>query len=253
MTLCILIGFTIRQNNYINATFEDLKNGGLHFPGDPNNPSVVLMGDSHASMYGLLLKSICLELNESLTVISVAGDDALPLQKHGSDDLWSQSLRIISNKKPSYLVIASNWIDKLQTDPERLSIAIQALKPYADHIILLNQPPYLPNEASRLALRNGSRPPFFEPIETHSKRESINDLLRIYISTNISVIDVSKYFQTTNGEVLFEDEEGKLLYQDVGHLSGYGTEKLHNILKYELSTQSIHTIESNKPNISIKP
>ena len=116
LALCIPLGITIRQDNYVNAEIADVAKGGLVFPGKPGSPSVILMGDSNGSMYGKLIKDICETLGEKLTVISVAAGDTLPRLNHESNKLWLDSLETIQKTKPNYLIIANAWAGKLHDD-----------------------------------------------------------------------------------------------------------------------------------------
>lgn len=231
---CIPLGQSIRQNNYVNATLDVVAKGGLSFEGENSKPTVVLMGDSNGSMYGRTMKQICNDVGFNLTVISVAAGDPLPSNTEDSGSLWQHSFKIIKNIKPDYLFIGNAWSSKLHDDLKRLDIAIEKLKAYSKEIVLLNQPPILPKDASRGAIRDGARPPFFETPENKSERLKANSYLMEFESKDVKVIDISHYFEGTNGEVLFLDEFGRQLYHDASHLSGYGVEKVYNALKYQI-------------------
>lgn len=235
LIFCVPLGLIIRNNNYVNASLADVTKGGLAYPGELGAFSVVLMGDSNGSMYGKVMKQICADLGGNLTIISVAAGDSLPQVIGDPSTLWLDSLAIVKSKKPDYLVIANHWTDKLHDHPDRLIMALNELKPHAKHIVLLNQPPILPAVASRASLRNGIRPPFFEDVETRTERQKVNDFLLSFQSDQISVVDISKYFDSEDGAILFLDEQGKLLYHDSTHLSGVGAEKIREVLKDSIS------------------
>ena len=231
LCLCVPLGMAVRNTNYVNAEPRDVRKGGLVFQSNPGAPSVVLMGDSNGSMYGKVLKEITRKLGYNLTVISVAGGDPLP-----PTALWYDSLSIIAKTRPDYLVIANEWRKKLHSDPARLSIALNELKPHVGRIILLNQPPILPNEASRLSMRNGSRPPFREDASIRSDRRRTNELLLGFQSSKVLVLDISRHFETEEGEILSVGEQGGLLYHDPDHLSGYGAARIQNVIVQALSS-----------------
>jgi hypothetical protein len=48
------------------------------------------------------------------------------------------------------------------------------------------------------------------------------------------VVDISKFFETTDGEIIFLDENGRQLYHDAGHLSAYGAERIKTVIKQAL-------------------
>jgi peptidoglycan/LPS O-acetylase OafA/YrhL len=231
LALCIPLGISIRYHNYVTANLTEVVNGGEYFPGKPGAPSVVLMGDSNGSMYGKVTRDICRDLGYSLNVIAVGAMDPLPDTR-----LWRDSLSFIRKSKPDYLIIAAFWKDRLQNSPERLAMAVQDLIDDVGHIILLNQPPTLPEEASRDFIRNGARPPFREIGVAKTNREYNNNLLRQVQSQKISVVDVAKYFENDNGEVLFIDGESNQNYHDYTHLSGYGAAKIYGEVKALLTS-----------------
>jgi peptidoglycan/LPS O-acetylase OafA/YrhL len=238
LALCVPLGTIIRQNNYVNAEFADVANGGLVYPGTAGAPTVVLMGDSNGSMYGKVMKEICADLGQTLTVISVAAGDPLPQQRIGeSGKLWFDSLQAIRKIRPDYLVLANHWLAKLHGEPTRLALVIEELKPYVGHLILLNQPPILPKDANRAHFRAGVRPPFLEPKDAQANRRMTNEILLSFQSKNVSVIDVSRHFETNEGEIILTDERGRLLYQDATHLSGRGAERIRDVLKQAISNR----------------
>lgn len=235
LAVSVGIGFAIRKTQHINATLADVTNGGLVFSVKPGPTSVVLMGDSNGSMYGNVMKQICAELGENLTVISVDDGDSLPQRNKNSSKLWLDSLNVVRQSKPEYLVIANHWAAKLDDDRERLEMAIAELKPFARHIVLLNQPPILPKEVNRAYFRAGARPPFQELADTQSKRRATNAYLLKFQSQNVFVVDIASRFETKDGSILITDELGHLLYQDATHLSGYGAERVRAVLKEAIS------------------
>lgn len=235
LAISVALGFAIRKTQHVNATLADVTNGGLVFSVRPGPTSVVLMGDSNGSMYGAVMKEICENLGENLTVISVDAGDPLPQRNGNSSKLWLDSLDLVRKTKPKYLVLANHWADKLDSDRERLAMAIGELKPFVGHIILLNQPPILPKEVSRAAFRAGVRPPFREPADIQSKRRVNNEYLLGLQTQQVSVVDIASLFETKDGDIRVIDERGQLLYQDATHLSGYGAERVRAVLKDAIS------------------
>jgi peptidoglycan/LPS O-acetylase OafA/YrhL len=235
LAICVPLGLQIRKHHYINAGAADVRSGGLLFPGLAGSATVVLMGDSKGSMYGKTIKEICGELGYTLRVISVAGGDALPGRPDEPGSLWNASLAIVRASNPDYLVFSAAWTAQLKDKPERLAIALDNLSRTAKHIILLTEPPILPDNATREHIRNGGRGPFQEPHAEHSARLKINDYLRTFSGRGISVIDVTDHFERANGELIYADGQGRLLYHDAHHLSGYGSDRVREVLMNALS------------------
>jgi len=235
IALCVPLGVAIRKANYVNAEASDVIKGGLIFDSKAKTKSVILMGDSNGSMYGKVMKEICANLGYKLSVISVAAHDPLPAPDVKSGRLWLDSFAVVQREKPDYLVLACRWEEKLNGNRERLALAVEALKPYVGHLVILNQPPVLPENANRASMRNGARPPFYEDAEIHNQRIASNDYLARFNTGNCSVVDIASHFQTTNGEVLFLDGQGRQLYHDRGHLSGFGADVIRSDLRQAIS------------------
>ena len=229
-SLAVLIGLRVRKQNYINAKPDDVARGGLVFDAPSAKASVVLLGDSNGSMYGALVKSICSDANYDLTVISVAAGDPLPVASGTDGQLWRDSLAVVSKVKPKYLILACNWNSKIGSDRFRLEKAIHAMKPFADKIVVLTQPPELPDNANRASIRDGSRPPFYESINGNAARLTMNVYLNSLNHDSVHILDVGGRFGRANREVLFADSSGRQLYHDKNHLSGYGAELVRSDL-----------------------
>jgi len=115
------------------------------------------------------------------------------------------------------------------------------LKQSAHFVILITQPPLLPKQASREAIRAGSRPPFIEDPAERAVRVRENDLVKSLQRGNVAVIDVEPLFSEKSSAVRFTDDQGKQLYQDSDHLSAIGA----NLVKAEV----IKAIISHNPHL----
>ncbi|MEI7732794.1 MAG: acyltransferase family protein [Verrucomicrobiota bacterium] len=231
LIICVPLGIAVRMAFYLNAEPNTVLKGGLVFNAKNGSKSVILMGDSNGSMYGEVMKKICTDLNFKLSVISVAAGDPLPSTTNGAcSQLWLDSLAAVNREKPDFLIISCHWSSKLKGDTQRLVYAIEALKKNARNLVILNQPPILPNNINRAAIRAGARPPFYEDKETRRRRLEANEFLKHFISENCSVIDVSIHFQKNTGDILFCDGQGRELYHDATHLSGFGADLILPVL-----------------------
>jgi len=231
VALCVSLGMSVRRANYINAESRDVARGGLVFPAHRSSHTVVLMGDSNGSMYGKTLRELCAQTDCRLVVISVAAGDPLPELDATSGRLWLDSLAVVKKEQPDCLVLACSWMDQLREHRERLALAVGILRTHVGRLVILNQPPLLPENATRQAIRQGVRPPFFEDPEIQRRRRAANAYLKGFDSGNCSVIDIASHFQGTNGEVLFLDDQGRQLYHDFGHLSGVGVNQIREVLR----------------------
>ena len=228
IALFVPLGLTIRSHNYVNASSEQVADGGRVFPGPKGAANVVLIGDSNASMYATMLRDLSRDRGYALYVASSGGGDARPNPDGTSSALWSASAALIGRLEPDVVVISNSWAAKLGEDRSKLDLALDYISRHAGRIVILNQPPTLPTKLSRAGIREGNQPPFFEDVEKAEKRKSVNAYLATFASETISVVDVASSFIDADGQVLFTDGRGRLLYHDSAHLSGYGANKLRS-------------------------
>ncbi len=224
LVICIPSGLAIRDANYINA--ENGAEGKLTFNRKGQAGGIVLMGDSHGSMYGTMVKQLAEELGYRLTVISVSSGDALPPDPASTESLWTQSLETIRQESPDVVILVSNWQSHLGGRGQRLDLALEALRPLTRKVILITQPPMLPAAGEREAIRRGARPPFHEDQIIRESRSAANDEVRARAGGKVQVIDVESLFHNADGGIPFWDAAGHLMFHDRGHLSLYGAERV---------------------------
>jgi peptidoglycan/LPS O-acetylase OafA/YrhL len=220
------LGTVVRTANYLNADVREVSHGGIVFNGSSKKGSIMLMGDSNASMYGKTLKEIAGKRGLKLDIISVAAGDPLPFSSGQPPRLWLDSLSMVKREHPAFLVLVCHWRSKLELDRQRLQIAINELKPLTGHLILITQPPELPAVASRESMRHGSKPPFLEDPAERAVRSDVNAFLKSFEADRVSVIDIESEFTTTGGTIFITNQDGRLLYDDQAHLSGVGADRV---------------------------
>ena len=216
-----LLGIVVRNANYVNADARAIRHGGLRFNAGGRGGSMVLMGDSNGSMYGKVAQEIASERDLRLDVISVEAGDPLPRSVGRNPALWLDSLAVVKRERPDYLLLVCNW-NKLQDDRERLNVALHELKRYARNIVLVTQPPVLPENATREAIREGNRPPFREDAVERTERVARNELVKSAAGDRVSVVDIEPLFSRESGEIRCLGDGWTQLYQDRDHLSVAG-------------------------------
>ncbi len=222
--LCCILGSHIRNENYINATVADVAKSGLVFGEKNPENTVILVGDSNGSMYGILLKKLIADQGGRFICLSVAAADPLPKLGEPLPALWKNVLTIIKNERPTTVVLVCHWEDKLKKGYARLDLAINELSPLTDHLLLFTQPPILPLTATREHLRNKeSREPFVEDADVREGRIAANAFVMSRRSSKVAVLDVAKFFEGENGEIRSSSKDGKPFYHDSTHLSGFGS------------------------------
>jgi hypothetical protein len=102
------------------------------------------------------------------------------------------------------------------------AILVNGLSRYTRRLVLLTEPPFLPESAGREAMKNGARPPFWEDPARRARRIPVNELVKRLQHGNVTVIDVAPLFTMSDGSVRIFGDDGTLLYQDPRHLSVAG-------------------------------
>ncbi|MFT3879524.1 MAG: acyltransferase family protein [Gemmatales bacterium] len=235
----VVLGLYIRKTNHVNAELGDVAKGGLVFQPDSKKGHVILMGDSNGAMYGKVTKEIGEELGLKLNVLSVnGGGSPLPAVDGKHSQIWLDSLAVVKKEKPDCLILACMWIGGQHKDNiERLALAIKELQPHVGRLVILNQPPILPKDATREAIRNGRRPPFIEEAEHQRLRAEFNAFLKSACTGNCVVVDIASHFQEPgSGAVRFLDEFGRQNYADPTHLSGFGADAIKPVLQQAITS-----------------
>jgi len=218
-------GTWIRRRYFVDSTVSLLAQNGLAFNSAATGPSMVLMGDSHASRLGTGLRDLAFRRNMRLNVLSMSGEDPLA----GSGDphgAWSGSFAAVQRIHPDILILEESWSVRLHSHPERLASSLNQLLPYAGKILLITQPPKLPPDGSREGIRHGARPPFRELREDRQDRESANAVVRSFAGPRILIVETDPLFLDSQGSIPFTDSAGKQLYFDYSHISQFGAARV---------------------------
>ena len=238
----VAVGFFINSNNYINASLNTIKDGGITFNSTSSKSVIVLMGDSNGAMYGRTLKEIAQKMQVRTNVISVAAGDPFP-----GTQLYKDSLLFLDRTHPDITIFAAAWAEKVGHNRDRFKTALSQLLQKSRHVIIITQPPGLPKYASREEIRKSGQRPIFEDLTPSTLRQDTNAFLLSHRNERVHVLDIESLFKKSDGEIRFTDSQGRQLYQDGGHLSGYGSEMVKKLLVEKisdilaLSPSTVHT------------
>jgi len=221
-----IVGILVRDNFYFDATPARIASGGIVIAGGSAG-SVVLAGDSQASMYGTELASLAREMGFTLNIVSVAGGNQLP---GALATYWPDVSAFIAQRRPDVVIFANAWSAKITADAEPVRAALAELKGRVGHVILLAQQPTAPPAASRQGIRAGARPPFFEEPDARTARTTATASLERFAGDWVIVGDVSPVFLGRNDDIRLISENGRLTYQDSEHLSDAGTAMVRPLL-----------------------
>lgn len=246
--LGIGLGLYVRAEMYINATQADFVVGGKKFFNGGNSRKVILVGDSHGSMYARSIRNACVREGCDLTVLTIDGGDPLPTFR-GRSDLWIAAASEIRRQKPDVIVFACDWKKQLRGGAERLGVALQQVTPFCKCVIIVMQPPLLPENATRSAIRSGSRPPFFEDPQSKADRLETNRLVSLACHRGCQVVDAAAILQSANGDILWLSHGGGQLFQDRNHVSGLGADRVvAEVMKAIVREDNERTAPKDSPN-----
>jgi peptidoglycan/LPS O-acetylase OafA/YrhL len=223
VVLLVAIGVAVRQHYNPSATLPKLRLEAMKRD-HARGPELMLLGDSTACMFASTLRDLCRSRNEKLIVTAVPGENPLPATPVGGGELWRLTETIIKRNRPTRVVLSARWTTVLATpeDGEALRSLVSEILLHSDRLIILAQPPILPVEATRDAMRNGSRPPFREHTADAARRREANDVLRRLASQHVRIVDLDRYFMDDAGALRLWDGKGNFLFIDRIHVSSAG-------------------------------
>jgi hypothetical protein len=191
----------------------------------------MLFGDSQGSMYARDLAFLSRADDFSLNILSAAGRNERPGE---SDSLWPEVKQFLAMRRPRVVILSYAWSLKLGNDPRQLREAVAYMEHLGSRVILIVQPPILPPDATRAAMRAGIRPPFFEEPSDRANRLRASALVRSFAGNRIMVLDPAPIFLQPGQEIRLIARNGRLTYQDADHLSDSGTALVRPMLNSAL-------------------
>jgi peptidoglycan/LPS O-acetylase OafA/YrhL len=213
-----IVGFQVRDRNLFEAMPATYAAGGWTVANPGDRGTVVLVGDSQATMYGPTLAEMAREQHFTLHMLAESGENFLPGAERTH---WDAVAAYIRDHKPDVVVMANFWSTKL-TDAAPLRTALGDLGTNAPKVILLTQPPFLEDGFGRATIRSGRRPPFAEPAALAHQRLAANALLHGFESPQVSVLDFTRELSAPDGSVAVFAPDGTLAYFDSSHLTDSG-------------------------------
>jgi hypothetical protein len=234
--------FTAQQ--YSAAKDEVWRRGGVVLGTVP--PELVVIGSSHAIMYGATVESIAQEQGRGVAFLCMGntfgrfafpGDDAIHRDGIAKDRAAFDVVRMkcLEEWRPKVVLWFDRWENQYETlGPERFEKAIgeslSQILEYADRVILTTQAPFSMKRSGsivRFATRRSAqgRPVVGEEDpERRALRLAANDLLRDMAARReqVGLVEVEDLFELDGGAVRIVTSGGRLLYHDDNHLSDWG-------------------------------
>jgi len=219
-------GIWLRRALYFDVAPGAVASGGTVVHGGDAGV-VILSGDSQAAMYGTEIAAIARQRHLTLYALGTAGFNQLPGETGSS---WPAVANLIAAKRPDLVILVDAWGTKLKGDPSALRQALRQIGRNAKQVLLVAEPPALPMEANRDAVRHGLKPPFLEPAAMRKQRLGALAVLHSVESANVHMIDVAPLLADGTAAIRLVAPNGRMTYYDTYHLSDDGTRIAHPLL-----------------------
>lgn len=227
---------------------EAWKKGGIVRQWGGETPRVVVLGSSHALMYGRLIDSICKELGLTVAFLSAEGLSVFfPTTNYmrapvpEAFDGWRK--KWIHDWRPDVVIAIDKW-DLYQRNQgaelnHRLHRLFLEVAPDAKNVIVLSQVPALRlgdnvnlREYAAWYLRTFGRLPKIQPDAFEGFRKSLPARFESAASQfrNVQLLRVDQPFYFEDGSIRFA-EGRKFYYADDDHLTDAGAELLRELCR----------------------
>ncbi len=218
--------------------------GIIHYYGG-ETPSVVVVGSSHAMMYGGQIDDICRELGISVAFFSFGAIPAIPVSESYTSVLaafFAARSRWIAEWRPEAVLLIDRWdaFYGVDTLAEELHDYLLELQSSTHNVIALTQPPELRLGASInlreyvtwYYKRHSVLPSISAADWSRERQQSDVEILEAEAQNNaaLKVIRADQYFCNPDGSVRYFSGRD-FFYLDEDHLAEAGAMQLHDALK----------------------
>jgi peptidoglycan/LPS O-acetylase OafA/YrhL len=229
--------------------------GGIIHHWGPGNPRIVVLGSSHALMYGSLIDSICEQLKIPVAFFSADGvsvffsgsDDTRPAAVKFTDEFNAARKKWISEWRPDAILVIDRWdnYDAAPADFDRqVRDLVAELSPFTKHVILFSQAPVLRvGETNNLRefvvwkMKSAGSPPTMEPDTKEPFRRStlatFENLTHEF--PKLELLRADQLFYNADGSVRYLSGRS-FLYADDDHLTDAGAELVRNLCTQAIAT-----------------
>ncbi len=219
-------------------------------------PRVVVIGSSHALMYGSVIDGICKELGLSVAFITTDGHPAFTPQVDRADPVavkkaqlafYDARARWIKEWRPDAVLVIDKWDDMAKDQTAfagQVDRLLGELEPYAGRIVLLSQPPTL-RIGQEINLReyvtvyrrtHPSLPPLQPDAHEQARRTSIQVLeAEAKRRPAVELIRADRLFYNKDGSVRYSAGRD-FFYADDDHLTEAGAAQVRAPLAAALAS-----------------
>lgn len=221
---------------------DSWRRGGIIHAWGGGNPRVVVLGSSHALMYGKVVDDACRELG--LTVAFLCADGISPWFGNNDENAFSKEFdearrRSLRAWKPDVVMVFERW-DAAEPDTfaRNLRSLADELLATSGRVVLVGQPPVLQvgenvnlrEYVSWRAERDG-RLPRLGPDAAESRRREVLATMEAFVRSRhgVGLLRVDDAFRHPDGTVKYS-EGRRFFYADDDHLSQAGAEQVEERL-----------------------
>lgn len=215
--LLAIVGIAVRNHQHPDPRMASVAEGGI-ITGNLAQAGLVvaLVGDSKATVLAKALGDWGSTSGARIHLASVSAQEFVP-----GSPLYDQSLRMLESTRPDVIIAAGAWTSRgIGGDPEIGGTMLADLERRCSSVIVIGDPPILPEPEYRQRIRSGDPLPIREADATRAKRRSANDVLRNACRQHAQFIDVDDLFQHPDGSLRLRLADGQIVFQDQHHLSG---------------------------------
>lgn len=216
------------------APFET---GGVVHSWGGSDPRVVLIGSSHATMYGATIDSICEEMGVSVAFLCAGAEWLFAGKGDGEDAAFYEARdRWISTWRPDVVIAVEKWDGHQATEEFQSEILefVNALKEDAQAVVLVTQPPVLsfgntvnPREYVSWYQRFNEGLPKIFPDDAEPTRQRLAQMFETMVATDprLLVVRADLPFLDSDGSVRYAVGR-TFFYANGDHLSDDGADVL---------------------------
>jgi hypothetical protein len=106
---------------------------------------------------------------------------------------------------------------------------------HSKKVIVVLQPPRLPDLATRSHFRQYGSQPVLEDTSARDLRLKTKEYLQNLQTDRLTIIDAASLFVSSTGEINFVDANGQQLFHDRTHLSGFGAKRVATQIEQVIS------------------
>lgn len=251
--------FAPERNRVDDASLS--RNGILSINSKDENPKIMVLGDSHASMWGKVIDEICGNINVNVAFYTSVGSSPFfnidEIENQDNSRGFTKQERInyakgfVSNLKlwkPELIIIVCKWDNLKNNKIQKFKDLLELAKVNGVKVLLLNQPPVIhtigdKNTAQYLAFLKYKIDKNKQYIINNSSTGSTNVWLASLVKNepNVEIFDVYSEFLSSNKNpaksLIVQGSD--ILYYDDDHLSYQGTLLLKEKLNKKIVSKVI--------------